>query len=89
MAENPVPTDATIELVQHAAAYHKFTLLVKWVMVLAGSLISFLAVWFAAGGGFIAGLIVGLVVLGVGTYALRHGWAHSSEDGSLAYPQGR
>jgi thiamine transporter ThiT len=89
MAEDLVRTDATAQVVEHVSAYHKFTLTVKWVMVLAASLIAFLALWFAAGAGFIAGLIVGLIIFGVGTYALRHGWAHSSEDGSLAYPQGR
>jgi hypothetical protein len=89
MAENLVRTDATTEVAAHAAAYHKFTLLVKWVMVLAGATISFLALWFAAGAGFIAGAIVGLIVFGVGSYALRHGWAHSSEDGSIVYPQAR
>jgi uncharacterized membrane protein YjjP (DUF1212 family) len=71
------------------AAYHRFTLLVKWVMVMAASIISFLGTWIAANGGFIAGLIVGLIVLGAGTYALRHGWAHSSEAGSIGYPQAR
>ena len=88
MAEDLVGADST-EVAEHASAYHKFTLLVKWVMVLAASIVSFLAVWFAAGAGFIAGLVVGLIVFGVGAYALRHGWAHSSEDGSLAYPKAR
>jgi len=87
MAEDLVATDTTSEITAHVAAYHKFTLLVKWVMVLAASMISFLGLWIAAGAGFIAGLIVGLIVLGAGTYALRHGWAHSSEEGSIAYPQ--
>ena len=85
MAEDLAPTDTTSEIAAHVAAYHKFTLLVKWVMVLAASLISFLALWFAADAGFIAGLVVGLVVFALGTFALRHGWAHSSEDGSNAF----
>ena len=89
MAEDLAVIDTTSEIAAHAAAYHKFTLLVKWVMVLAASMISFLAVWFAADAGFIAGLIVGLVVFALGTFALRHGWAHSSEEGSIAYPQSR
>ena len=84
MAEDLSLIDTTPEIAAHAAAYHKFTLLVKWVMVLAASMISFLAVWFAADDGFIAGLIVGLVVFALGTFALRHGWAHSSEEGSIA-----
>ena len=89
MAEDLVATDAPSELTVHMAAYHKFTLLVKWVMVLAASMLAFLGLWIAGHAGFIAGLIVGLIVFGAGTYALRHGWAHSSEDGSVAYPQAR
>ncbi len=88
MAEDLVTTEST-DVAEHAAAYHKFSLLVKWVMVLAGTVLSFFGVWIAAGAGFIAGLVVGLIVLGLGTYALRHGWAHSSEAGSIAYPQAR
>ncbi len=61
----------------------------KWVMVLIAASISFLAVWIAAGAGFAAGLVVGLIVFGLGAYALRHGWAHSSESGSIIYPQGQ
>ena len=88
MAEDLATTDST-EVAEHAAAYHKFSLLVKWVMVLSATVVSSLAVWIAADAGFVAGLIVGVVVLGLGTYALRHGWAHSSESGSIVYPQGR
>ncbi len=87
MADDLVGVDQASEVAVHAAAYHKFSLLVKWVMVLAATAISSLTVWIAAGAGFLAGLVVGLVVFGVGTYALRHGWAHSSEDGSIASPQ--
>ncbi len=89
MAEDLVATDTTSEIAAHVAAYHRFSLLVKWVMVLAATMLSFLGVWIAAGAGFIAGLVVGLIVLGLGMYALRHGWAHSSEEGSLASPQPR
>jgi hypothetical protein len=89
MADDLVATDTTTQVAVHAAGYHKFTLLVKFVMVIAGSLIPFLAIWFAVGDGFIPGLIVGLIIFGIGIYALRHGWAHSSEEGSLVYPQGR
>ena len=89
MADDLVAIETTTEVAAHAAAYHKFTLLVKFVMVTAASVIPFLAIWFALGDGFIPGLIVGLIIFGVGIYALRHGWAHSSEEGSFVYPQGR
>ena len=89
MADDLVSVDEASEVAVHAAAYHKFSLLVKWVMVLAATAISSLTVWFAAGAGVFAGLVVGLVVFGIGTFALRHGWAHSSEGESLAYPQAR
>ncbi len=89
MTDDLIQTEAPSEITVHVAAYHKFTLLVKWVMVLAASMLAFLGLWIAAHAGFIAGLIAGLIVLGAGTYALRHGWAHSSEDGSIASPQAR
>ncbi len=89
MTEDLIQADTPSEITVHMAAYHKFTLLVKWVMVLAASMLAFLGLWIAAHAGFIAGLVVGLIVFGAGTYALRHGWAHSSEDGSIAYPQAR
>ena len=89
MAEDLADIDGSSEIAAHTATYHSITLLVKWVMVVAATLLSFLIVWFAAGAGFLAGLIVGLVVFAVGTFALRHGWAHSSEDGSLSYPPAR
>ena len=89
MTDDLATPDTVSEIAVHAAGYHKFSLLVKWVMVLAASIIPFLAIWFATPAGFIDGLIVGLIVFTAGTYALRHGWAHSSEDGSMVYPQAR
>lgn len=89
MTEDPVAIDTPSEITAHMAAYHKFTLLVKWVMVMAASVLAFLGLWLGAQAGFIAGAVVGLIVFGAGTYALRHGWAHSSEEGSIAYTQGR
>jgi hypothetical protein len=89
MADDLVRTDEAAEIAVHAAGYHKFSLLVKWVMVVAATLISSLAVWFAVGAGFWAALAVAVIVFGLGTFALRHGWAHSSEGESLDYPQGR
>ena len=89
MAGDLVSVDQASEVAVHAAGYHKFSLLVKWVMVIAATVISSLTVWIAAGAGIIAGLVVGLVVFGIGTFALRHGWAHSSEEESLVYPQSR
>jgi hypothetical protein len=89
MADDLARVDEVSEVAVHAAGYHKFSLLVKWVMVVAATVISSLTVWFATPGGFWAGLVVGLVVFRAGTYALRHGWAHSSEAESLVYPQAR
>ncbi|HEY5410265.1 MAG TPA: aa3-type cytochrome c oxidase subunit IV [Caulobacteraceae bacterium] len=86
MAEDLVSLGNSSEIAAHTAAYHSFALGVKWVIVVAAAMISFLGVWFAAGAGFFAGLIVGLIVFAAGTFALRHGWAHSSEESSLSYP---
>ena len=73
-----------IEALDHAATYHRFMLGVKWTAIHLASMVVFLGLWFAAGAGFLAGLIGGIVVFGVGAYAMAHGLARSSEAESLA-----
>jgi len=63
----------------HASAYHRFMLGLKWVAIHLAALIAFLTIWFATTGGFWLGLIAGVVVFGVGVYAMNHGLAHSTE----------
>jgi hypothetical protein len=66
-------------LVDHEATYHRFMLLVKWALIHLASLIAFLAIWFCTPAGFWSALIVGLIILGVGVFAMNHGLNHSSE----------
>ena len=53
----------------HPVMHQRFGLLVRWVLVLAAATLSVLAVS-SAGAGFIAGLVVGLVVVIVGTHPM-------------------
>jgi hypothetical protein len=71
------------ELLPHAAAYHRFMLGVKWFGIHCAALIVLFVLWFATPAGFGAGLIAGLVVFGLGAYAMSHGMARSSEVGDL------
>lgn len=73
------------EFEAHAATYHRITLVLKSAMIGAATIIASLIVTFVVGAGLVGGLIVGVVIAGVGVFALRHGWAHSSEHES-GYP---
>lgn len=85
MAEQDVGRlERVAEFDTHATTYHRFTLLIKWVMISAATMISFLILTFVAGA-LAGGLAVGIVIFLIGVYALRHGWAHSSERES-GYP---
>lgn len=81
---DPGRLDRVAEFDAHATSYHRFSLLVKWTMLSAATLISFLVLTFASQAGVAGGLVTGAVVFIIGVYALRHGWAHSSERDSGA-----
>ena len=66
MADVLVPTDLP-KLTLHPVIHQRFGVLVKWVLVLTAAMLSFLAVS-SAGAGFIAGVVVGLVVVIVGMH---------------------
>ena len=66
MADVLVPTDLP-KLTLHPVIHQRIGLLVRWMLVLAAATLSFLAVS-SAGAGFIAGLVVGLVVCIVGMH---------------------
>lgn len=86
MAEQDVGRlERAAEFDTHAATYHRFSLLVKWAIIHLASVIAFLVLTFAVGAGWLAGLILGAAIFLGGVYALRHGWAHSSERES-GYP---
>lgn len=67
------------ELAVHAATYHHFMLGVKWAAICMASILVFLVVGFATPAGVFSGLIGGVIVFAIGTYAMNHGLAHSTE----------
>ena len=76
-----------VEALDHAATYHRFMLGVKWLSIHLAAVLVFLILWFAAGAGFLAGLVGGLAVFAAGAYAMAHGLAQSSEGETLAGAQ--
>ncbi len=81
VAPNPhhAPYTPHDELMAHARNYHRFMLGVKWFAIHAAALIAFLTLWFCTSAGFGGGLFAGVVVVGIGVYAMNHGLSHSSE----------
>jgi hypothetical protein len=81
VAPNPhhAPYTSRPELMVHAYTYHRFMLGVKWFAIHAAALIVLLTLWFCTTAGFGWGLIAGLIVYGVGVYAMNHGLSHTSE----------
>jgi hypothetical protein len=66
----------------HAHTFHSFMLGVKWFCIHLATLLAFLVITFCTGAGWGVGLLAAVVVLAVGIYAMNHGLAHSTEDGS-------
>ncbi|MBV9510124.1 MAG: aa3-type cytochrome c oxidase subunit IV [Caulobacteraceae bacterium] len=80
--EPPLAPDALQTV--HAQTYHRFMLGVKWFAIHLAALGAFLVLWFATPAGFGWGLLAGLIIAGVGAYAMTHGLGRSSEGGGLA-----
>jgi hypothetical protein len=72
----------------HGRTFHGFTLALKIVCLHFAVLITFLVIAFATKAGVIPAIIAALFVAWAGVYALRHGLAHSTENGSLHLPEG-
>ena len=68
------------EFAVHAATFHHFMLGVKWAAIHLAAILVFLVTAFATSAGFFAGLVAGIVVLGIGIYAMNHGLNHSTES---------
>ncbi len=73
------PYTPRAELMVHARNYHRFMLGVKWFSLHVTAIVVFLTLSFCTSAGLGWGLLAGLVVIGVGVYAMRHGLSHSSE----------
>jgi len=81
VAPNPhhAPYTPRGELMVHAQNYHRFMLTVKWFGIHLAAALVFLTLWFCTSAGFVSGLLAGLVVFGLGVYAMNHGLNHTSE----------
>jgi Na+/H+-translocating membrane pyrophosphatase len=54
----------------HLASYLLFNSLMHWAALSIAAILVSLVLWFCVGSGFFAGLIVGLIIQGVGSYVL-------------------
>lgn len=60
-----------MEIAAHASTYRAFNTLLHWAALCIAALLSFLTLWLCAHAGFWPGLIVGIVILAIGTWWLR------------------
>jgi hypothetical protein len=72
-------TPASEAFAAHAQTYHRFTLAVKWVLIVHAALITFLVLYFATSASFLGAFVVGAIIFGGGAWAMRHGLSQSSE----------
>jgi Bacterial aa3 type cytochrome c oxidase subunit IV len=70
-------------LATHAHTFHRFMLGVKWFCIHLAALLSFLVISFCTGAGWGLGIGAAVVVVAVGVYAMNHGLARSTENGSI------
>jgi len=61
------------DLVARERTYHAFNMLIRWAMVLLGSGILWLSLWFASPAGFLGATVVGLIAFVLGyVFVVRH-----------------
>ena len=51
----------------------------KWFSIHVAALVSLFVLWFATPAGFWAGLVVAVIIVAIGAYAMRHDAVNSSE----------
>jgi hypothetical protein len=68
------------ELVAHERTYKAFNILIRWSMVVLGSGILWLSLWFASPAGFLGATVVGLIVFVLGYVFLVRHEAHQPLD---------
>jgi len=78
--------EITPDLIAHERTYHAFNMLVRWAMLALATALTTLTIWFATSLGFLAGLVVGIIVWVVGYYGLVRHEAHQPLD---PWAQGR
>jgi F0F1-type ATP synthase assembly protein I len=72
--------DESEDLVARERTYHAFNMLIRWSMVLLGSGILWLTLWFATPAGFWGGTLIGAVAFVVGYYFVIRHEAHQPLD---------
>ena len=80
MADTDTRLSANDQLfLEHARTYHQITKTVKWLLVGGAALGVVLVLYFATSTSFLGSLAAGVIIFALGSYAMRHGLAHSSE----------
>ncbi len=64
------------EISEQVSTFHLVMGLTKWGSLAIAAVLAFLTIWFMPGGNFFAGLIVGVVMVAVGVFALREKKSH-------------
>jgi Bacterial aa3 type cytochrome c oxidase subunit IV len=64
-------TRGQMDIAEQTATYEAFNVMSKWGSLYIGALVLFLAVWFAAGAGFLTAAVTAAVVIALGTMLLR------------------
>jgi len=60
-----------MDIHEQASTFNLFMGMTKWGSLAVAASLIFLVIWFCTTGGFLAGLVTGLVVLALGVAALR------------------
>jgi hypothetical protein len=56
---------------EQQATFHDAMIATKWAILALAALITFLTIWFCTAGGFFNALVVAVIILAVGIFALR------------------
>lgn len=65
--------DQTTDVLVHEKTYHAFSLLTRWAMLVIGSAVFWLTIWFATPSGFWGATAAAFVAFVIGYYVLiRH-----------------
>ena len=60
-----------MDIREQQATFHDAMIATKWAIVALAALITFLTIWFCTAGGFFNALVVAVLIMAVGIFALR------------------
>ena len=78
--------DQTQDVVAHERTYKAFNILIRWSMVILGSLIIWLTLWFATPAGFLGSTAVGIAAFVLGYIFVVH---HEEKQPLDVWTEGR